>query len=101
MSGSKRYAVIFSAKIKQLDQQYSVTAELMRELAFSEYGCVDFHACTEGDQEIAVSYWRSLDDIVAWKQNIKHLAAQKIGKEKWYANYTVEVVEVLRSYQSI
>lgn len=100
MSGSKRYAVIFTASIRQLDSQYSATAELMRELAFAEYGCLDFHACTEGNKEVAVSYWRSLDDIRAWKQNVEHLAAQKIGKEKWYASYTVEVVEVLRSYDS-
>lgn len=100
MSGSKKYAVIFTAQVKQFDEEYSSTAVNMRELAFAEYGCVGFQACTEGDQEIAVSYWQDLDDIRMWKQNVEHLAAQKLGAEKWYESYTVEVVEVLRSYAS-
>lgn len=100
MSGSKKYAVIFTAQVKQFDAEYSATAANMRELAFAEHGCVEFHACTEGKQEIAVSYWQDLDNIGSWKQNIEHLAAQKLGRDKWYESYTVEVVEILRSYTS-
>ncbi|WP_245662856.1 hypothetical protein [Endozoicomonas arenosclerae] len=49
------YAVIFRATIKQLDQEYSETAERMRNLALNEYGCIEFIASTEGDQELAIS----------------------------------------------
>lgn len=100
MSGSKQYAVIFTAEIEELDQQYTRMAAQMRDLALDEFGCLDFIAVTEGNHEIAVSYWESEHDIAAWKQNIDHLGAQALGRSKWYASYKVEIVEIVRSYTS-
>jgi heme-degrading monooxygenase HmoA len=57
-----------------------------------------FTAVSEGRDEIAISYWKSMDDIKKWKQNSEHLLAQKLGKEKWYEAYSVEIVEILSSY---
>lgn len=94
------YAVIFKAKVKQLDKEYASTAERMYELAFKEYGCVNFSDASENGQEIAISYWNSLDDIKRWKANSEHQSAQKLGQEKWYESYEVEVVEIKRSYKS-
>ena len=51
------FVVIFRAKVRQFDADYSAMAARMRELAFSQFGCLGFTATTEGDQEIAVSYW--------------------------------------------
>ena len=91
------YAVIFRAKTRDLDDEYFETARRMRQLA-EEYGCVAFTAVTEGEDEIAISYWESLDQITAWKQNEEHRIAQRKGQQKWYADYTVEIVEVVRKY---
>ena len=96
--GLKMYAVIFKAKTKKLDNTYFTMAQRMRELAMSKYGCLEFTAVTEGSDEIAISYWDSLEDIKKWKQNSEHLVAQKLGVEKWYEAYSVEIVEVLDSY---
>lgn len=90
------YAVIFKATIKEFDAQYSEMAERMRDLAISEYGCTEFTACTEGDKEIAISYWPSIEHIKAWHQNPEHKEAQALGKSKWYSSYQVQVTEVLR-----
>lgn len=94
------YAVIFTATIKQLDEEYFATAEKMRKLAFSKYACKDFKSFVEDDKEIAISYWESKKDILAWKNDPKHKAAQELGSKKWYKSYQVEVVEVLREYES-
>lgn len=94
------FVVIFKAKVRQFDDEYSQTAQRMRELALTEFGCLEFNAVTEGDLEIALSYWPSEDHIKAWKQHTEHLAAQKLGKQRWYESYSVEVVEVKRSYKS-
>ena len=93
------YAVIFTAKIKEFDEQYSETAQRMRELAFSKYGCKEFNASAEGDTEIAVSYWQSLDDIQEWKKDIQHLEAQSLGKQQWYSWYKVDIAKIERSYE--
>ena len=54
----------------------------------------------EGDEEIAISYWESEEQILAWKKDGEHLAAQELGRKKWYKAYKVEVVRVLREYGS-
>ena len=92
------YAVIFKAKTKKLDDDYFKMAKRMRELAIAEYGCIDFTAVTEVSDEIAISYWESMEQIKKWKQNSEHLVAQKLGQEKWYEDYTVEIVKVIRKY---
>jgi len=94
-----RFVVIFRAQAQALDADYSAMAAQMRELALTQFGCLDFTATTEGDQEIAVSYWPDEASIRAWKQHTDHLAAQRLGRERWYAAYSVEVAEVTRRYR--
>lgn len=94
------YAVIFKAKIKNLDGQYSEMAKKMRELAMEKYGCTEFSSCTEGTDEIAISYWPSLEHVKLWKQDSEHLKAQELGRQDWYESYTVQVVELKREYHS-
>ncbi|BBB26886.1 antibiotic biosynthesis monooxygenase family protein [Amphritea japonica] len=94
------YAVIFRARIAQLDDEYSMMAARMRDLAIQEYGCREFTAVTEGRNEIAISYWDSKEQIRKWKENVEHCEAQDKGRKRWYASYTVQVVEVLREYSA-
>lgn len=93
-----RYAVIFTAATRTLDAEYSETAARMRELAFSKYRCAGFNATMENGLEIAVSYWHSLDDVRAWRDDAEHRAAQALGKSRWYRWFRVEVVNVQRRY---
>ena len=92
------WVVIFKARAKALDASYSETAKRMRAMALNEYGCLGFDSCTEGDQEIALSYWPDEDHIRRWKAAAEHLAAQTLGRQRWYADYSVEVAQVVRHY---
>lgn len=92
------FVVIFRAKIRLLNDEYSKTAARLRELALKEFGCIEFSALTEGSEEIALSYWPSEESIKLWKAHPEHLAAQKLGREKWYESYSVQVAEILREY---
>jgi len=92
------YAVIFCAETKSLDAEYAATAARLEQLAREEFGCVEFTSSTEGVREIAISYWPSLEHIEAWRKHPEHRAAQAVGKERWYAWYRVQIVEVLRTY---
>ncbi|WP_286262592.1 antibiotic biosynthesis monooxygenase family protein [Thalassotalea atypica] len=93
------FAVIFRATTKNLDVEYDNLVQELREIAFSKYRCIEFVAVSEGEDEIAISYWHSLEDIKQWKQDTRHLFAQKMGQEKWYSQYRIQVVEVQRDYQ--
>jgi len=94
------YAVIFKAETKNIDQAYFDTAKNMRELALSKYGCVEFISTTEGNNEIAISYWNSREDIKEWKKDKEHAKAQALGKNKWYKTYNVQIVEILHEYKN-
>lgn len=91
--------VIFRARIRELDEDYFAVARRMRELAFEEYGCLAFHAVTEGEEEVALSYWPDEASIKAWHQDPEHREAQRLGRERWYAGYSVQVAQVGREYQ--
>ena len=92
------YAVIFRARIKKLDEEYTSTAEALRQLAISDYGCRDFISFTEDNEEVAISWWDSLEQIKAWKENDSHKAAQKKGHSHWYEKVSVQVLELVREY---
>lgn len=92
------YVVIFRAKVRQLDEEYVQTVTRLRELALSEFGCLEFQAISEGEDEVALSYWSDLESIRAWKQQAAHLIAQRLGQERWYRSYRVEVAEIQHHY---
>lgn len=92
------YVVIFRAKIRALDAEYSRAASRMRELALGQFGCLDFHAVTEGQNEVALSYWPSEEAIKAWRSHPAHVLAQKAGRERWYESYSVQVAKISREY---
>ena len=92
------YAVIFRATVKDLDDEYFLNVAKMRELAFNKYGCLDFIDITEGDKEVAISYWENQKAILKWKSDPEHIAVQGKGQKKWYRDYSVEIVEVQRKY---
>lgn len=98
MPPDSRYVVIFRARARELDAEYGRVAEQLRDLALSQFGCLEFVAATEGDQEIALSYWRDEADIRRWKAQADHLVAQRLGRERWYSAYTVQVATIVREY---
>ncbi|MBU6419232.1 MAG: antibiotic biosynthesis monooxygenase [Proteobacteria bacterium] len=92
------FVVIFRARMAQPDAAYAEMAALLRALALETFGCLEFHALTEGDEEIALSYWPDLASIKAWKVQAEHLHAQNSGRDLWYDLYRVEIAEVSHAY---
>jgi heme-degrading monooxygenase HmoA len=92
------FAVIFRAQVNKLDDAYTKMVVQMREKAMSQYGCTELVSTTEGELEITISYWDSLEQIQAWKQDSDHQLAQQLGRSSWYKSYQVQVVDILRDY---
>lgn len=93
------FVVIFRAKIRQLDPEYTRTATRMREIALAEFGCIEFQAFADGINEVALSYWPDEESIRAWKAHPEHVAAQRMGSDRWYESYVVQVAKVGREYR--
>ncbi|MGZ3240852.1 MAG: antibiotic biosynthesis monooxygenase family protein [Burkholderiaceae bacterium] len=96
---SNMYVVIFRSKIRSLDDEYTKVAARMRELALDQFGCIEFHALTEGNEEVALSYWHDEDSIREWKTHSEHVLAQQLGKQRWYESYIVQVAQITREYR--
>ena len=91
--------VVFRARLRDLDPtDYDGTAVRMRELALSNFGCLDFHAVTQGKYEVAISYWPDEATVLAWKHQAEHFLAQQKGREVWYDHYQVDIGRIQHSY---
>ena len=91
------YAVIFTSLQNDDLKGYGKMADRMEELARQQPGYLGFEAARDG-LGIAVSYWKDEESLLAWKANVEHLAAQNMGRERWYSDYTTRVARVERQY---
>ena len=93
------WAVIFSSKRRAGDDQaYGATAERMVALAQRQEGFLGIHSARGSDGfGITVSYWRTEADIARWRADAEHLAAQAMGRERFYEAYELVVARVERT----
>lgn len=91
------YAVIFSAVRTPGDNGYGAMAERMEALARQQDGFLGMESA-ESDLEITVSYWESLEAIGKWKAHAEHQEAQRLGRERWYADFRIRIARVERDY---
>jgi heme-degrading monooxygenase HmoA len=93
------YVVAFSSQRTEGDNGYGSMAVKMDGLARRQPGCLGIESARGADGfGITNTYWRDLDGIRAWKAHVDHLAAQKLGRERWYEHYEVRIARVERAY---
>ncbi len=91
------FAVIFTSQRTPEDRGYDVMAARMVELAAAQPGFLGVESVRDaGGLGITVSYWRTRDDVRAWREHAEHRVAQETGKRVWYADYRLRICEVLR-----
>lgn len=91
------YAVIFTSDRTDGDNGYVDMATEMVQLAATQAGFLGIESAKE-EVGITVSYWESLEAIQAWKQNERHIIAQKRGQSDWYRAYKTRICKVERDY---
>lgn len=94
------YVVTFSSIRTAGDQGYEAMADRMAELALQQPGCLGAESARDADGfGITNSYWADEESLKAWKQVASHLAAQRIGRDRWYSQYKVRIARVERAYE--
>jgi len=93
------YIVIFRARIRHADDEYTRVAARLRELALNEFDCLGFQSMSDGPNELTLSYWPGEEAIQAWKSHPEHVLAQRAGRERWYDSYSVQVAVVTSEYR--
>jgi heme-degrading monooxygenase HmoA len=93
------YAVIFTSQRTSVDDGYGEMADRMVALAAEQPGYLGMESARGDDGlGITVSYWRSSDDIAAWRRHGEHQVARDTGRSDWYRHYTLRVARVERAY---
>jgi heme-degrading monooxygenase HmoA len=93
-------AVIFTSVLGPDTEGYDETAEEMEMLAAQQPGYLGIDSARDprSGVGITVSYWRTERDASAWKRVAEHVDAQRRGRDRWYAAYSVHVAAVTRGY---
>jgi glutathione S-transferase len=96
-------AVIFTSRRRQdasaATDGYAEMAARMEALARGQPGFRDMLTVRGSDGVgITVATFDSEAAAAAWKQHPQHLEAQRLGRERFYEWYRLEITEVTRSY---
>jgi heme-degrading monooxygenase HmoA len=95
--GEPRIMTVFRSRLKpESGVEYHETAQRMLDLARSMPGFVDFKAFEADDGErVSVITFASMEAHRAWREHPEHRAAQRVGRERFYASYDISVSEVV------
>ncbi len=91
------YAVIFTSKRKEGDFGYEQMSKKMVESVLKQDGFLGFESARD-EVGITVSYWRDMESIKRWKDEMEHQKAQELGKSIWYKRYRIRVAKVEKEY---
>ncbi len=89
------YAVIFTSVRTEGDNGYAEMADRMVELAQHQDGFLGVESA-RNEIGISVSYWRDLDSIRKWKENVDHSLAREKGRAEWYKSFKTRIALVER-----
>tara|TARA_R110002111_G_scaffold168038_2_gene234041 strand:+ start:174223 stop:174465 length:243 start_codon:yes stop_codon:yes gene_type:complete len=71
----------------------------MQELAGQQAGFLGVESFRSPDGKgVTISYWQDLPSIQAWREHPEHQTAQRLGKQRWYQNYTIEIARIETAY---
>ena len=79
-------------------REYAETAARLHALAREVDGFLGLEASVQGGFALAVSYWRSLEAIDAWRRHARHLEAKGLGRTRWFRSYFTRIARVERDY---
>ncbi|TMV91380.1 antibiotic biosynthesis monooxygenase [Thioclava sp. BHET1] len=95
------HAVIFTSLRRDgaTEDGYDAMAEEMAQRAARQPGYLGHESSRDVDGfGITVSYWRDAKAVSGWKQEARHLLAQRLGRDRWYHHYVLRVACVERAY---
>jgi len=78
---------------------YTAMADAMLERArgFPGFVAIRDYASPAGER-LAVVWWESHETLAAWREDTEHLAAQRLGRERWFEWFRLEVCDRVRTH---
>lgn len=94
---SKQIVTVFRSRLRaDAGDEFAHTAAEMERYAREVPGFVDFKEFVADDGErVALVTFASRAAHDSWREDARHRAAQDRGREHWYAEYRIQVCELL------
>lgn len=92
---------IFRSRLRpEHEAEYHPVADRVHALAVTQPGFVSIKSYTAADGErVSIVLFESLETHDAWRRHPEHLEAQRLGRERFYSEYSIEVATVERAYR--
>lgn len=91
------FSATFMVKIAGYDEQFHKLNDRIIEIAEANPGYLGRESWVDGERNVVVLYWKTLEDLQEFGAHPEHLYA-KARYKSWYAGYKVVIAEVLREY---
>jgi heme-degrading monooxygenase HmoA len=90
--------IVFRSRLTDAaGDDYTEMAAEMLATAQEMPGFVEFKSFKAEDGErLALVYWQDHETLAAWRNHPRHRIAQSTGRANWYAEFRMEVADVLR-----
>lgn len=91
--------ILFRSKLTDVaGADYGEMAGQMDAHARTFPGFMDVKAFKADDGErLTLVWWQDEETLRVWAKDVRHREAQKLGREKWYQYYKIDVAHVIRS----
>ena len=91
---------IFRSRLRpEYVEEYRSVAPKVLELAQSMPGFTSFKTFTSDDGErVSIIEFESLDHLQAWRDHPEHKKAQQLGRDRYYAEYHIQICNLIRAY---
>jgi heme-degrading monooxygenase HmoA len=92
-----RVVTVFRSRLRDdAGPDYEQTADALEHAARAMPGFVDFKTFTAADGErVSLVVFASREAHDAWRDDPAHRAAQRRGRTDWYAEYRIQVCDLL------
>jgi heme-degrading monooxygenase HmoA len=91
---------IFRSRLRtEFLDEYRPLAAKMLEIAQSMTGFQSFKSFTANDGErVSIIEFDTLANLEAWRDHPQHQRAQALGRERFYAEYSLQICTPVRAY---
>ena len=85
--------VVFRSRLREEHAaEFHGLADRMEEIARSMPGFISYQVYMADDGErVSIHEWETPEQLKAWRELPEHAAAQELGREKFYEDYTLYV----------
>ncbi len=80
-------------------KEYEETGARMVEIVTAMPGFLGMDYAAVDGGEILIARFESHDALAEWRNHPEHLEAQKLGRERFFSDYRIEVTEVARTVE--